>query len=190
MRIRIDKWLVILVVIALSTLSWWMPMERGRVTYLAGSPEKRHIVDYDLTDFDLTTMNAEGRPGYQLQAQSLRHYADDDTTDVNLPQMTMYSQGAPPWFARAEQAHATAGGETVLLRDQVRVRRLTNVKGDRLEIQTSLLRVVPAKDYADTAEPVTIVSDLGVTHAVGMRADLKQKQIDLLSQVRGVYAAQ
>jgi lipopolysaccharide export system protein LptC len=193
MRIlHIDKWLVVAVVIALSTLSWWMPVEqRPMVAALVTGPEKRHIADYDLTDFDLTTMNAAGRPRYYLQARSLRHYADDDTSEVSLPRLTIFRQGgASPWFVRAEQALVTAGAETVFLQDQVKLERLTEDKGDKLEILTPALKVVPAKEYAETDQPVTIVTALGVTRAVGMQADLKQKHLELLAQVRGEYAKQ
>ena len=66
MRIRIDKWLVVLVVIALSSLSWWMPLEQRPVGQLVTGLEKRHVADFYLTDFDLITMNAAGRPRYQF----------------------------------------------------------------------------------------------------------------------------
>ena len=55
-----DKWLVVLAVVGLSTLSWWMPIEQGPVSKLVTVPEKRHIPEFYLTDFDLTTMNAAG----------------------------------------------------------------------------------------------------------------------------------
>ena len=188
MRIRIDKWLVILVVIALSTLSWWMPFETSPVSKLTAPPEKRHIADYYVADFDLTSMNATGHPRYRLQGRDMNHYADDDTSHVIQPQLTMYRQDVAPWFVRAEQAQVTTGGESVLLQDQVKVERLTDIPRDKLEIQTSLLTVLPAKEYAETDQPVTIVTDFGVTHAVGMKADLKQERLQLLAQVRGEYA--
>lgn len=190
MRIRIDKWLVVLVVIALSTLSWWLPLGHEPVIALVTAPEKRHIVDYDLTDFVVTTMNAAGRPRYRLQARAMRHYADDDTADVSLPQLTMFRHDAASWFVRAEQAHVTAGAETVFLQDRVKAERLTEDKDDTLEIRTTALKVVPAEEYAETDQPVTIVTALGVTQAVGMQANFKQQRLELLAQVRGEYAKQ
>jgi len=190
MRIRIDKWLVVLMVIALSSLSWWMPLEQRPVGQLVTGLEKRHVADLYLTDFDLITMNAAGRPRYQLRGREMQHYADDDTARVAMPQLTIYRQGAVPWLVRAEQAEVAAGGETVFLRDQVMMERLTANKGEKLEIHTPALRVVPAKEYAETDRTVTIVSDLGVTRAVGMQADLKQRHLELLAQVRSDYAKQ
>ena len=52
----------------------------------------------------------------------------------------------------------------------------------------SVLRVVPAKQYAETDQAVTVVTDLGITRAIGMQADLQQRRLKLLAQVRGDYA--
>ena len=90
MRIRVDKWLVVLAVVSLSTLSWWMPIEPGPVSKLVTAPEKRHIPDFYLSNFDLTTMNAAGQPRYYLQAAAMRHYADDDTSQLQMPSLTVY----------------------------------------------------------------------------------------------------
>lgn len=188
MRIRIDKWLVVLVVAGLASLSWWMPVEQGPVSKLVTAPEKRHIPDYYLGDFDLTTMNAAGRPRYYLQAQGMSHYADDDTAEMAQPRLTVYRHEAAPWVVRSREAQVAAAGESVLLQGDVKVERPAQDRRGRLEIDTASLRVVPAKEYAETDQPVVIVTDFGVTRAIGMQADLKQQQLQLLAQVRGEYA--
>ena len=70
----------------------------------------------------------------------------------------------------------------------MKVERPAQDRRGRLEIDTASLRVVPAKEYAETDQPVVIVTDFGVTRAIGMQADLKQQQLQLLAQVRGEYA--
>ena len=190
MRIRVDKWLVVIAVAGLSTLSWWIPIEPVPVSKFMIAPEKRHIPDIYLANFDLTTMNAAGRPRYYLLAKLMQHYADDDTSELTLPSLTVYRPEAAPWRVRAGQAQVAAGGQSVLLQNDVRIRRLTTNKRDKLEIITSALRVEPANEYAETDKPVTIVTELGITRAIGMQADLKQQQLQLLAQVRGDYARQ
>ena len=188
MRIRVDKWLVVLVVAGLSTLSWWMPIEQAPVSKLVTAPEKRHVPDFYLSDFDLTTMNAAGHPRYYLQAKGLQHYADDDASQLQMPRLTVYRPAAPAWLLSSDQAQVAAGGQSVLLQDNVKVQRLATNKRDTLELTTSALRVVPAKQYAETDQAVTIVTDLGITRAIGMQADLQQRRLQLLAQVRGDYA--
>ena len=188
MRIRVDKWLVVLTVVGLSTLSWWMPIEQAPVSKLVTAPEKRHVPDFYLSDFDLTTMNAAGRPRYYLQAKGLQHYADDDTSQLQMPRLTVYRPAAPAWLLSSDQALVATGGQSVLLQDDVKVQRLAANKRDTLELTTSVLRVVPAKQYAETDRAVTVVTDLGITRAIGMQADLQQRRLQLLAQVRGDYA--
>jgi lipopolysaccharide export system protein LptC len=135
-------------------------------------------------------MNAAGHPRYNLQAKEMRHYADDDTTHLSMPDMTLYRPGSSPWRVRADRAEVAAGGESVLLQDDVKLRRMTAEPRAGLEVDTSVLRVVPAKDYAETDRPVTIMTELGITRAIGLQADLNQRQLRLLAQVRGDYAFQ
>ena len=190
MRIRIDKWLVVLAVIGLSTLSWWMPIEQAPVATLVSAPEKRHIIDYFLSNFDLTTMNAEGRPRYYLQADWMQHYKDDDTSQLTKPRLTIFRPSASRWFVSSNRAVVAAGGESVLLQDDVKLQRLPDNGRNILEIDTSSLRVLPDKEFAETDQPVAIVNYLGITRAVGMQADLKRQRLILQAQVRGVYARQ
>ena len=68
------------------------------------------------------------------------------------------------------------------------MQRLATDRRDTLELTTSELRVVPAKQYAETDQAVTVVTDLGITRAIGMQADLQQRRLQLLAQVRGDYA--
>lgn len=190
MRIRIDKWLVVVMVVALSTLSWWMPLEQTPVTTLVTGSEPRHVSDYDLAGFDITTMDSAGQPRYQLQGHSMRHYADDDTAIVLQPRLTVYRHQGAPWLMSAGQAQVAKGAETVLLQEDVKLQRVTDVPQDKIEVQTPALRVMPDRQYADTDQPVTIISDMGVTRAVGMKADLKAEHLELLAQVRGEYVEQ
>lgn len=189
MRIRLDKWLVVVSVIALSTLSWWMPLdlEPGSVATLV-TPEKRHVPDFYLGDFDLTTMREDGSPRYRLTGEDMRHFSDDDTSLVIKPAMIVYREEAAPWQVWAGQAQVAAAGESVLLLDKVKAQHQDAIDRGQLQLLTELLKVWPDREYAETDQPVTILSDLGVTRAVGMEVDLKTEQLRLLAEVRSDYA--
>ena len=190
MPYRLDKWLVVVAVIALSTLSWWLPLEQRPTPVLTRATHVNHVTDYCLYDFQLTAMNAEGRPRYHLEAASLRHYADDDTSQLTAPRLKVFRRGAAPWWVQSQQAAVAPAGVSVLLEDKVEARRLTTVPGDKLELYTSVLKVIPDRQYAETAAPVTLVSAQGVTRGVGLEADFKGQQYRLLDQVRGDYGPQ
>jgi len=188
MPFRLDKWLVVVLVAALSTLSWWLPLEQRPAPALSHAIQLEHVVDYSLTDFDLTAMSAAGRPRYHLQAASLRHYADDDTADLTAPRLKIFRKELSPWWVQSKRAVVASGGTAVVLQDDVQARRLTEVPADKLELFTSVLKVIPDRQYAETAAPVRLISAQGVTRGVGLEADFKAQQYRLLAQVSGDYA--
>lgn len=190
MPFRLDKWLVVVMVMALSTLSWWLPLEQRPAPALTRAAQAEHVPDYSLNNFELTAMNADGRPRYRLQAASLRHYADDDTADLTAPRLKVFRDGAAPWWVQSQRAAVASGGSSVTLTEDVEARRLTAVPGERLEMYTSVLEVIPDRQYAATPAPVTLVTDRGVTRGVGLEADFKAQQYRLLAQVHGDYAPQ
>jgi lipopolysaccharide export system protein LptC len=188
MPFRLDKWLVVVMVAALSTLSWWLPLEQHPASALIPTTQVEHVIDVRLQNFELTAMNAAGRPRYRLQAASLRHYADDDTAQLTAPRLKVFRKDGPPWWVQSQRAEVATAGASVLLKDDVQARRLTEVPGDQLALYTSVLKVIPDRQYAETAAPVTLVTDQGVTRGVGLEADFKRQQYQLLAQVRGEYA--
>jgi len=190
MYFRLDKWLVVVMVAALSTLSWWLPLEQRPAPALTRATPAEHVVDYSLTNFDLTAMSVAGRPRYRLQAASLRHYLDDDTADLTAPRLKVFRKELAPLWVQSQRAVVASGGTAVLLQDDVEARRLTDVPADKLELFTSVLKVIPSRQYAETAAPVRLVSAQGVTRGVGMEADFKTQQYRLLAQVSGDYAGQ
>ncbi len=190
MILRADKGLVVLTVAVLSTLSWWFPLRMGPAPVEAPpAVETRHIPDFFLSEFDLTSMDVAGAPRYRLQAQGMTHYSDDDTADITAPRMTVFRAGSAPWLASAGRGWVAAGGETVKLMDAVLIERPTRGTDQGLEIRSEELRVWPAAEFAETEHPVTLQNTLGVTRAVGMRADFKDDVVELQAQVRGEYAA-
>lgn len=188
--VRADKGLVVLTVAALSTLSWWLPLRMGPTPAepVAVEREARHVPDFFLTEFELTSMDRGGAPRYRLHAGAMTHYADDDTADVTAPQMTLFRGGAAPWLAHSARGWVAAGGEMVRLNGDVVITRPVASGAQGLEVSTDELEVWPDREYAETARPVTLRDALGVTEAVGLHADFKQDRFELPARVRGVYA--
>jgi len=188
--VRADKGLVVLTVAALSTLSWWLPLRMGPTPAepVAVQRETRHIPDFFLNDFELTSMDRAGAPRYRLHAGAMTHYANDDTADVTAPQMTLFRGGAAPWLAHSARGWVAAGGEMVRLNGDVVITRPVTGGAPGLEVSTDELEVWPDREYAETARPVTLRDALGVTEAVGLHADFKQDRFELPAQVRGIYA--
>lgn len=191
MAVRAEKSLVVLTVAALSTLSWWLPLRMGPAPTdpVAVEPEARHVPDFFLNDFELTSMDRGGLPRYHLQAQRMVHYGDTDTGDITAPHVTLFQRAAPSWHGRSAQGWIAAGGEFVILKDDVLIERPGKSKtAPPLQIRSDEMRVWPQREFAETERPVIIHDALGVTHAVGLGADFKQNVLELRTRVRGEYA--
>ena len=64
----------------------------------------------------------------------------------------------------------------------------THPQSGPLQVQTTTLDVVPASKSAKTTAAVEIITQASRLQGTGMRLDLSNSTIDLLSKVRGTYA--
>lgn len=167
-------------------LSWWM--SKGFNVHPPSQPAKaRHIADYSMGHFVLRDMDGDGRLHYRLYAEHMSHYLDDDTAQLERPNMTVFKLDGASWNVYARHGWISSGQKTIALRGNVLIWRNAEKGDSGLEIQTDELHIEPDRQYAETDRPVTITQDFGVTHAVGMRVNLKQSRMELLARVRGHY---
>jgi len=167
-------------------LSWWL--SKGISVSAPPAPSRaRHIPDYSMGHFTLRAMDDRGRLHYRLYAERMSHYLDDDTSRLERPNMTVFKQGAAAWNVYARHGWVSAGQKTIALSGDVVIWRDPRAGHSALEIRTDELHIEPDRQYAETDRPVTIAQDVGVTHAVGMRVNLRQSRLELLADVRGRY---
>lgn len=181
--------LPLLVIGLLALLSGWLyqQVQQGRPP-IDGS--QRHDPDAFADDFDLSTLNAEGRLAHRLWAKRMEHYPDDDSTALTEPYLELYRPAAKPWQARALQGWVSAGGAEVLLEDQVKIHRPADTQQPAADLHTRKLRIFPDRDFAETDAAIDYRSAGLKVEAVGMRAYLDQGRVELLGQVRAVQQPQ
>ncbi len=160
--------------------------------YISAPPEdrravQRHAPDAIMDEFVATGMGADGRPEHRLRAQRMAHYADDGGTEFVQPLLTVFQENAPPWVVNAERGWLAQDHDSVWLKDAVRIENPDAAPHLRWRLDTRDLHVKVDEEYAETAQPVTIVGATSVTRGVGMRVFLKEGRIQLLSKVKGTY---
>lgn len=186
-RTRPDKRrLALYILIGAAVLSWWWSRsvetpDEQRVEVL------RHEPDYYLTDFVLTEMNDQGRLAHSLVAENLYHYPGRESATLARPRFVLYKNDNKTWDISAAEGLVSERERFVRLNGSVVVRHLGGGGGPGIAMYTSELYIWPDEEKAETESRVRIEHDSGVTHAVGMRADLALRQVHLLSQVRGDY---
>lgn len=177
---------VSLVLVALAALSYWL-MDITESVQSTSDNKPGHDPDYTVENFIVTAMDATGKPEHRLEASSMIHYADDGSSEFTKPHMTVFREASAPWQIYSQRAWMSADQTLILLRDDVLIENPTAPTERALHLTTRDLRVLPDDRYAETGEPVTITSQRGVTHAIGMRAHLKEGRLQLLAKVRGRY---
>ena len=146
-----------------------------------------HTPDFYMENFTTTTMGPDGSPARRISAEYMAHFADTESSEFTRPYVVLYPESGPPWEVRSERGWASARDEVMLLLGKVHIWRDTP-SGERLiEIHTSDLRVIPATDYGETDQPVTIVRGNVESRGLGMRAYLEDDRLELLSNVQTVY---
>jgi len=189
-RIVRSKPVVTTIFVVAALLAWWISGDEDKQLF---KPDRslRHDPDYFFENFETTVMGTDGTPRYRLFADKMFHYPDTDTATLDNPKILVYMEGAAFWDVRAEQALIKQQEGFVQMQGKVIMQRkvpdsLSDQKID-VEILTSDVDVYTEKEYMETEQAVTINHQMGRTQSVGMRADLAQRRLFLLSSVRGRY---
>lgn len=185
---RLWKSFVPLLVVLVAGLSVWLfqkQPDKGPVV----TPQTQDVPDSFMENFTTQVLNEQGRPQYQLRATHMAHYADDDRSEFTQPQFTAFQPDGQRWTAVAETGRAENGSEQIFLDGTVIIQRYPDVTASaNLQIRTRDVRVRPADDYAETDQAATIVQNEDTLKTVGLQVHFREGQVQLLSQVRGVYA--
>jgi lipopolysaccharide export system protein LptC len=178
-----NAWLTTLAVVLLSIGSFWM-LHRLELEQRNADARRLHEPDYYIDNMVRRTLGSEGQVANVLRAQRLVHFPDDDSTELASPHLEIYNGAVEPWHVVAERGWVSSGNEVVLLHGPVEIWR-QNKAGERVyQVLTSELRVLPKEQYAESANPTTIIAPATVSHSVGMRANFAHERLELLNQVR------
>jgi lipopolysaccharide export system protein LptC len=131
-----------------------------------------------------------GEVKYQFTADALTHHPLDDTTSIEKPHFMLNNPHHETWQVTSQRATAYSNNQhiqTIRLEDNVVLTQYTGTKKIPLVMTTRTLTVDVQQKVAETPDPVQFNQGRDNTSAVGMRAYLDRKVIELLSKVRGTY---
>jgi len=130
-----------------------------------------------------TRYRQDGNIDYQFNSDHIDYFRSADTAVGTANYFIFYTADNHSWHARSDVAHFINGNRDITLSGQVRI-----WEPDRhLELTTDTIRFDESKQTAETAEPVTVNSTFGETHAIGLKADFNREKLQLLSAVTGTY---
>ena len=211
----LKKILTPVILILVTGLSWWYVKSLEKS--LMPKPETTtQGPDYFMFDAVSTVLNQAGKPEQQLATAYLAHYPDDDRTELKDAHLTLHQEDGSLWSIKANKGTLYNATEQIFLSGQVVIERPqptpataegapqettpqengqgatvpANILQGGLKIETDQLRIDAARQFAETNDPVHIISQELKVNALGMKANLQTKTVELLAKVRGTYAPQ
>ncbi len=165
--------------------SGWSAWRHRETKAPAGASQAR--ADYVLGDFEIVTLDKDGKEAATLRAPAMERSQADQTSTITRPVFLLPDAEGQHWRLQADTGWVSAKGEELRLRG--------NVAGDSPQdgttppttFRTTTLDVFPERNLARTAERVTLTRPGLDQSGVGFEANLKAKQYSLLSQVKTRY---
>ena len=182
------KILAPLIVTLIAGLSVWLfqdQPDKGPVITV----QTQYSPDSFMENFTPQKLDEQGQLQYQLQATHMAHYADDDHSELTHPQFAAFRPDGQYWTMVADSGRTQDGAQQIMLNGKVTLQRhASNTAPVNLEIRTRDVTIRPDDDYAETERRTEIIFDKGTLEATGLQVHFREGRVQLLSQVRGVYA--
>ena len=171
--------LVLLIAAAVSGWAVWQHSDRRGPD---STPAARS--DYVLNDFQIITLNSQGKEAFTLRAPRLDRNPNDKTMTLVTPEFLFPDKDGAYWQTNSRSGWVSAKA------DEVRLRGGVNVVGpppDQVRMATEQLNVFPDAKRAASPVLVTVIQPGSTMRGLGMQVDMASKHYALLSQVQTRY---
>ena len=157
--------------------------ETGSPPTLSPDQQVDNNPDYYLRNVNSRQFDEQGALDFTVVTQSIEHNPKDNSAKLKEPFFSLYRDGKLEWTITSQSGTVYEAGEKVDLQQRV----IIASSDQQTTLKTPQLVIFPDKKLVKTNKPVTLLNPNGFTRAVGLRADLHTKTIELLDQVRGQY---
>ena len=173
----------IIVLLLLAGVSVWL----DRVTQqeeTIKTDKSQHEPDFTADKLTLRRFDLTGKTQYILVADRMVHFGDDESTELTRPRLDYLNRPEP---VRMESDFATVSkdGDTVVLNDNVYLRRAAQPGKPESTLRTERMTVWPDDEKMRSDTPVTLTQGKTVVTAERMESDNIVGSIRLQGQVRG-----
>ncbi|WP_395683426.1 LPS export ABC transporter periplasmic protein LptC [Dokdonella sp.] len=175
-------WLILalLALLAAGTeLLVWITRDRTDAQTFAGPPRS----DYTLEQFTLDALDSAGKRTFRVSGPRLSRRGDDGSIFVDAPDYLLVDGGGHPWNGKSDSAWVDKEGEVMKLLGHVEMHRAAEAQEDPIDVVTRDLTTYPKKKTMETAAAATITQPGSILRGTGMRGDLNEKTLELLSDV-------
>jgi len=157
----------------------WLVRDRTNAQTFAGPPRS----DYTLSDFTLDALDSAGKRTFQVSGPRLARRGDDGSIFVDAPDYKLVDGAGHPWTGKSESAWVNKDGTIMKLLGHVEMHRAGDDKSEPVDVVTSDLTTWPKDKKMETAAAATITQPGSILRGTGLRGDLNDKTLELLSDV-------
>jgi LPS export ABC transporter protein LptC len=162
------------------------PQREGGVRSVTGPP---HDPGYAARQAHLIQTGADGQPVYTLDAAQIQQRPDRGTVDLQQVQLGFRDANGNRWTARADRGELAQDTGVVQLAGSVRVNGSVPDSGQPAEISSEHLAFDTRAQIVSTHDPVTLLMSGRQLHAHGLVASLKERHLQLESDVHGSFSS-
>lgn len=142
--------------------------------------------DYYMKNVTYLSTNDQGLKDILVFSPYVTHFQVQDSAIIRTPIIKLYKNDQE-WIATSQEARSFNGTTRFDLLKNVVVKQSASNNKAATTLLTEALTAFPKKDLVTTQEKVTIQQPgLNIT-GVGMKGDLKNGNLELLSQTKGHY---
>jgi len=176
----------VLLLVGAIVSGWSVWTQRSRDVVPTGAPARS---DYVLIDFELTSLNPQGRESFTLRAPRLARDPDEKTMDIATPLFLIppgEGTGNDAWEVRAKNAWVSAEGDELRLRGDVKGAS-SGMTGPVTSVATDQMNIYPDTRRASSPGRVVITRPGSILSGRGLQLNLASKQYSFKSEVRQRY---
>ena len=167
----------------IAVLVQWRPLDRTPPPAQAGVERP----GYWLTGVDLEEYGDDGR--LRIGLQSISAAEDPQTGSVRLADVAVdyHAPTGRHWVLTADEARVPPAGRVVEFAGDVRLVGAPGDQAETAELRTATMTLDTESERAETKSPVQLAFGRHVMRARGMHANLKTGNLQLESDVNGVF---
>jgi len=171
---------IILGLLAGALLSGWFAWR----AHVPDEPEEavEQRSDYILRDFEVVTLDGDGRESFSLRAPELQQTPGARTLELVTPLFLMPDEHGSRWEVRSKTGWVNEKSTLVKLRGDVVADSPMGASRPTV-VRTEQLDIYPNDNRATSEAVVTLTTPGTTMRGTGMEADLASKRIQLLSKV-------
>lgn len=175
-----------ILIVSLGFIGWYYAQPS---LYAERIPDKVlvYLPDVIVKNLDITQFNEQGFPTNHLYTPELMHFPHQNLSQFTKPRIILYPQHGAPWFILADKGEAELGVEKITLLNNVVLHQNALGNEKARTITTSAITYYSQKDFVETPQMIYFEEPGLRVKSLGMTADLKKQQVNLLQHVSSEY---